>query len=277
MFGCMSPRDVVAVIGNEVLESTMSYRSRWFEYLCYRPLIESYFAEDPRMRWEAAPKPRLTSRSYKEGFWERYNCLSREERIRHARQGDLLLTEAEPLFDAADVVRFGKDLFVQWSMVTNRGGIRWLRSHFPDHRVHQVTFDWEMPIHVDATWVPLRPGLVLHCRERTADPDLVSYFRTNDWQIVESALPGKTDQPLPKLCFCSKWLSMNLLSLDPKTVCVEASEYAQADQLSALGFKVIPVPFWDVAPFGGGLHCATVDVYREGTKEDYFPKRWARF
>jgi glycine amidinotransferase len=28
-----------------------------------------------------------------------------------------------------------------------------------------------------------------------------------------------------------------------------------------------------VAPFGGGLHCATADVYREGTCEDYFPKQ----
>jgi glycine amidinotransferase len=36
---------------------------------------------------------------------------------------------------------------------------------------------------------------------------------------------------------------------------------------------VIPVPFWEVGPFGGGLHCATADVYREGTLQDYFPKQ----
>jgi glycine amidinotransferase len=28
-----------------------------------------------------------------------------------------------------------------------------------------------------------------------------------------------------------------------------------------------------VYAFGGGLHCATADVYREGTCEDYFPKQ----
>ena len=33
MFGCMPPRDVLLTVGNEILEATMSYRCRWFEYL----------------------------------------------------------------------------------------------------------------------------------------------------------------------------------------------------------------------------------------------------
>ena len=48
---------------------------------------------------------------------------------------------------------------------------------------------------------------------------------------------------------------------------------AQQEQFDKLGFEVIPVPFWGVGPFGGGLHCATADVYREGTLQDYFPKQ----
>jgi glycine amidinotransferase len=39
------------------------------------------------------------------------------------------------------------------------------------------------------------------------------------------------------------------------------------------GFEVVPVPFYKVSPFGGGLHCCTADVYREGTCEDFFPKQ----
>ncbi len=60
MFGCMPPRDVLLTVGNEILEATMSYRCRWFEYLCYRPLLKQYYNEDPNMRHESAPKPRLT-------------------------------------------------------------------------------------------------------------------------------------------------------------------------------------------------------------------------
>jgi glycine amidinotransferase len=62
MFGCMPPRDVLLTVGPEILEATMSCRSRWFEFLAYRPLLERYFQEDPHFRWEAAPKPRLTER-----------------------------------------------------------------------------------------------------------------------------------------------------------------------------------------------------------------------
>ena len=39
------------------------------------------------------------------------------------------------------------------------------------------------------------------------------------------------------------------------------------------GMEVVPVPMYDVAAFGGGLHCSTADEYREGTCEDYFPKQ----
>jgi glycine amidinotransferase len=31
MFGCMPPRDVIATVGNDIIEATMSYRCRWFE------------------------------------------------------------------------------------------------------------------------------------------------------------------------------------------------------------------------------------------------------
>ena len=68
MFGCMPPRDVILTVGNEMLEAPMSYRCRWFEYLAYRPLLEKYYEEDPNMRWEAAPKPRLTASTYKKNY-----------------------------------------------------------------------------------------------------------------------------------------------------------------------------------------------------------------
>lgn len=272
MFGCMPPRDLLLIVGNEILEATMSARSRWFEYLCYRSLLEQYYKEDPNMRWEAAPKPRLTERSYKKDYWKNFNAMSKEEQLERTKAMDWVLTEAEPLFDAADVSRLGKDLIIQRSTVTNAAGVDWLRRHFPDHRIHSVVFKEEAPSHIDATFVPLRPGLALINRQReTLTPELKELFKKNDWQMVECAEPAH-EKKAP-LSFCSVWLSLNLLILDSKTVCVEAAEIAQMEQLDKLGFNVIPVPFWDVAAFGGGLHCATADVYREGTFEDYFPKQ----
>ena len=47
----------------------------------------------------------------------------------------------------------------------------------------------------------------------------------------------------------------------------------QMEQFDKLGFEVVPVLFRDAYAFGGGLHGSTADVYREGSCEDYFPKK----
>jgi glycine amidinotransferase len=273
MFGCMPPRDCLLTVGNEILEATMSYRSRWFEYLCYRPLLEKYFEQDPHFRMEAAPKPRLDEHTYHADFWEQYNAMSEEEQIEHfTKNKRWATTEAEILFDAADVGRYGRDLFVQRSLTTNGAGLSWLRRHFPNHRVHEILFNEADPVHIDATFIPLRPGLALvNPMRRPLYQEMLDLFRINDWQIIEAA-PAAHDRKSP-LSYCSVWLSMNTLMLDEKTICVEEQEVRQMEQLDKLGFEVIPVPFWDVNPFGGGLHCATADVCREGTLQDYFPRQ----
>jgi glycine amidinotransferase len=38
---------------------------------------------------------------------------------------------------------------------------------------------------------------------------------------------------------------------------------------------VLTVPFRHVYEFGGSLHCATWDLHRAGTREDYFPHQKA--
>ena len=142
MFGVMPPRDFMFMVGSEILETTMSQRSRWFEFICYRPLLEQYFKEDPNFRWEAAPKPRLIDESYhSKDFWVAFEAFSEEEQLeRHTYRKQWNLTEKEPLFDATDVARFGKDLFVQRSTVANAAGVDWLRRYFPNHRTHEITF-----------------------------------------------------------------------------------------------------------------------------------------
>ena len=38
----------------------------------------------------------------------------------------MLNNNAEPVFDAADIVRCGKDLFVQNGFTTNKSGVEWI-------------------------------------------------------------------------------------------------------------------------------------------------------
>jgi len=233
-FGCMPPRDVLLTIGSEILSAPMSFRCRYFEYLAYHDLMQRYFDEDPNFRWEQAPRPRLDERSYQSGYFDE---ITIEDRLKRTAALDFVTTEHEPLFDAA-AVNFPGDPY---------------------------------PIHIDATFVPLRPGLIINNPNRRLPEPQRKIFEANDWEIVDAAPPSH-NQP-PPLCYSSTWLSMNCLVLDHKTVVVEASEVYQQDQMDKLGMNVIPIPFRDAYPFGGGLHCSTGDVQREGQCEDYFPNQ----
>ena len=269
LFGCMPPRDVLLTVGNEILSAAMMMRCRYWEYLAYHGLMQQYFDEDPKFRWEQAPRPRLTDAAYKLNYFDDLTPQMQAQRVRDL---DFVTTEHEPLFDAADILRLGKDLFCQHGLTTNRRAAKWLQRHFPDHRIHCINFpDDPNPIHIDATFVPLRPGLIINNPVRPLPSEQAEIFRQNDWEIIDAAWPAH-DRP-PPLCYSSVWLSMNVLIIDHKTACVEATEVNQMEQLDALGFEVIPIPFRHAYSFGGGLHCATADVQREGNCEDYFPKQ----
>ena len=269
-FGSMPPRDVILTVGNEMLEAPMSYRCRWFEYLAYRPLLEKYYDEDPNMRWESAPKPRLTAATYKSNYLP--DGITEQERHKKIEERDMILTEQEPLFDAAEVLRFGKDLFYHNNFTSNLKGLNWLKRHFSNHRVHQINLPGELiPTHIDACFTPVKPGVIIINPNRKISNAQRKIFDDNKWEIHEAA-PSIHNTP-PPMCYSSIWLSMNVLILNPKTICVEASEEKMIKQMEGFGMDVIPVPFRDAYAFGGSLHCATTDVYREGDCEDYFPNQ----
>ena len=220
------------------------------------------------MRHEAAPKPRLTDQDYREDYLS--DKIGVQKRLEWTADKFFVTTEEEPLFDAADVLRFGRDLVVQHGFTTNLKGIDWLARHFPEHRVHAVNFPGDpYPIHIDATFTPIKPGLIMNNPQRRLPEVQREMFTKNGWEIVDAAQPAHNSPP--PLCYSSVWLSMNVLVLDTKTVCVEKSEVYQAEQLDKLGMEVIEVDLRDAYAFGGGLHCCTADVYREGGCEDYFP------
>ena len=64
---------------------------------------------------------------------------------------------------------------------------------------------------------------------------------------------------------------MNILMLDERTAVVEQAETPMINLMRSLGCEVIPCPFDRVYPFGGGFHCCTVDIRREGGLRSYFP------
>ncbi|WP_257797923.1 serine/threonine protein kinase [Psychromonas sp. CD1] len=274
-FGVMPPRDCLLTMGKTMLMAPMSFRSRYFEYLAYVDLLREYFESDPNCLIEQAPRPRLSDESFRMDYVAAYEFLSDEETMERSLRKEYSTKETDILFDAADVMRLGKDVFVQHGLTTNLAGIHWLKRKYEaqGYRIHTLSFEDNHPIHIDATFCPLRPGLMLLNPNRPLFKGQREIFEKNDWEIVEAVKPSWENPPA--LCYSSTWLSMNTLILDHKTVCVEATETAQMEQFDKLGFDVIPVAMRDAYAFGGGLHCATADVWREGTCEDYFPNQFS--
>lgn len=262
MYAAM-PRDILIVVGNEIIEAPMAWRSRFFEYRAYRSLIKQYFHQGAK--WTTVPKPFMSDELYDYDF----AAKSPEEQEALVEQGQYVTTEFEPCFDAADFVRFGRDIFVQRSHVTNQFGIDWLKRHLGEpYRVRVIQFKDFNPMHIDASLVPLKPGLALINPSRP--PVNFELFKQAGWDLVETALPATPDYW--KLPIASKWISMNLLSLDTERIVVERQEEPTQKLLKDLGFQVIPVDFRHVYTFGGSFHCVTCDVRREGQLEDYgFP------
>lgn len=242
------PRDHLMILGDTIVEAPMSWRCRYYEGDAYRDLIKSYFRDGAR--WLQAPRPQLTDQLFSAEF-----VLERDD--------GYAITEFEPVFDTADFMRFGRDIVVQRSHVTNGFGIDWLRRCFQDEfRVHEVEVNDAHAMHIDATLMPLGPRTLLVNPERFVPCDL---FR--GWTVLEapkSTLPD--DWPM---YFCSSWVNMNILSVDPETVIVEQDEEPLIDLLAASGFRVIPVPFRHVYSLGGSFHCVTVDVRRRSRNVRY--------
>lgn len=266
-FCSANPRDVILVVGDTFLECPMAHRGRYNETCAYRSLMRDYWRRGAR--WAAAPRPELLDELYDAGYsypeghpedvtddWDSVD----PDAIKY------LTTEFEPVFDAADFVRCGRDIFGQRSHVTNMAGIAWLRRFLePEYRLHLIPSRCPGAYHIDTTFMPLAPGKAL-INPNWVDPArLPSALRR--WDILVAPAPRST--PVETLGWMSDWISMNVFMLDEQRVVVERKQEDLMNALRRWGFKVIPCRFEDHYPFLGSLHCATLDTVRDGALQDY--------
>lgn len=251
------PRDGFLVIGDEIIETPMCWRSRHFEGDAYRTLFKEYFSKGAR--WTSAPRPQLLDALYN----HRYQVPKQGETLRYT------ITEWEPVFDAADFVRCGRDLFVTQSNVTNAAGIEWLRRHLGERfRIHEIVSICRQPMHIDSSFIPLCPGKVL------VNPDYVDIDRLppvlKTWDVLIAPRPDPVEGIMTKISMCSPWTSINTLMLDEKRVIVDQSQPTLIKAFKDWGFEPIACAFLSYGPFGGAFHCATLDVRRRGGLQSYF-------
>lgn len=247
------PRDLLLVVGEDIIEAPMAWRSRHHAASAYRPLLKEYFRQGAK--WSSPPKPELPDELYVEGWTDQ----PEGEPFRS------VITEFEPTFDAADFIRCGRDIFAQRSHVTNAIGIEWVRRHLGEaYTVHEVRLNDDHPMHIDASLMPLAPGKLLIHPDRV--PEVPEIFK--GWEVRTAPRPVIPDGH--PLYMTSTWINMNVLMIAEDKMIVEARDEPMRRLAESWGIQAIPCPFRWFNSFGGSFHCATADVRRTGTLRSYF-------
>lgn len=291
----MSPRDYTAMIGNKFFTSSS--------------IIHDHWSKIRGTNWPLRPHSDMSPeimRELKEDFG--INTIGDIDIIRDMRHikpiEDLVRAQGnEIIYDtginSAMTTRVGQDLYHgtdsyeqdQTELLQERNKL------FPNYRNHVVNSGG----HSDATFCPVKPGLIVSLQ------DIPTYQETfPGWEVV--FLPGQSwHRVLPFLTlkeknkgkfwvpgeeynddftdYVNEWLGkwvgyveetvfdVNMLVIDEHNVIVnnENDKVFEAFERHGITPHVCNFRhryFWD-----GGIHCITSDLHREGTQQNYFPKR----
>ena len=245
------PRDLMLVIGDQIIETPNVIRSRAQESFSYRTMMVDYLKSGAK--WYSAPKPMLL------------DSLFDVDMDKPTPRND------EPAFDAANILRFGQDLLYLVSGTGNELGGQWLQTILgDDFRVHFLK-DVYYGSHIDSTFVALRPGLILCNPARINNDTLPDMLK--QWEVIYSPpmeSTGKYDADYLSKSIGSEWIDMNLFSINPNLVVVDKDQTALIKLLEKQGLDVIRLKLRHSKMLGGGFHCITLDTRRKGVLQRYF-------
>lgn len=236
------PRDVLLIVDDLVIETPMCYRARQAEAAAYFKIKVRAIKDNAR--WISAPRPRLLTQDT------------------YVMDGNVVLSDREPMFDAANILRHNNDILYLVSNSGNRLGAQWLQNILgKDYRVHIIDNLYSYA-HIDSTISVLRDGLVMLNGSRVNDSNCPELFKTWDKIYVDDVVP----QNFYEYPYASKWIALNVFSVDPKTVIVDKNQIELIRKLEQRGMTVIPLELRHSRTLGGGFHCVTLDLFREHHK-----------
>lgn len=161
------------------------------------------------------------------------------------------------VMDAANVCRMNDQWLYLESPSGNRKAYDWLCEQLPDINIELVNF--YSGVHIDSTICPLREGFVVLNASRVTPQNCPRAFDgwTKLWVTDVEA------QNFYQYPYASKWIGMNMLSIDPNTVIVDRQQHQLIDDLESAKFTVIPLELRHSRTLGGGFHCVTLDLVRD--------------
>lgn len=241
------PRDLFVCAGTTIIEAPMTLRARQLETVSYKNILLDYLRSGSR--WISAPKPRLLDSMYKVP----------------AKEWELAVEEYEPVFDAANILRVGRDILYLVSDTGNKIGAQWLQAALGEEYRVRPYDNIYTGSHIDTTLTVVRPGLVIACPERLSAKNLPDMFRK--WEVVY--IDDVYDIGFVDISYASKWIGLNFMMVNPSLAVVDRHQETLIRELEKRKVDVIPLQLRHARTMGGGFHCVTMDVRRRGGLEDY--------
>ena len=233
------PRDTVLIYDNLILATPNPLRARADEWYSMEHILSNY---------SSIVAPII----YRNDELYNNNCL---------RNPDILaLNEIEPAFDAANILRDNDNLYYLVSNSGNKLGAQLLQEYVgPNKKVWLVEGIYSY-MHLDSTIALLREGLMLLNPSRIKDIKQLPK-PLQSWDYIWCPEPIDIGH-YPGYCNASKWINMNLFSVNPNLVVLEENQTNLSKELNKYGIETQMMPMRHQRTLGGGFHCVTLDLVR---------------
>ncbi len=272
-FNSLMTRDLVLIVGDMIIETPVSVRYRMFETDYMKHLFMEYFKSGAR--WISAPRPLILDESFDFSYALKSNwdegAKEFYEKLKSQEKSDLGYGY-EMMFDAANCMRFGRDIVMNAVTENQRLGVQWLQRVLGDE--YKLWTIEMVDSHIDSTVVPLKPGLLL-TTWKTPEKEMGLPEPLRKWDIVEAPMPedpeAEYDYDGSELLLASAAIDTNVLSLDQNTVVCHNVNYKHLQPLlKPYNIECIPCRMRHSRIFGGAFHCLTLDIRRQSKLERYF-------
>jgi len=221
---CYSARDILLSVGNKIIECPTKYSSRRNEANFYQHIKKESIMDG--CDWIRAPIP---------------------------------MTDNDPMFDAANVLKFDDKLLYLISSTGNEAGAEWLQQQVGTEFEVIVWKDVYAFAHIDSTIASLNKNTILLNASRVSYNNLPMFLRQHR-KIWINDIVARDFHQFP---FASKWIGLNILSINPETVIVDRIQTKLIEILKDTGFRVIELELRQARTLGGGFHCVTLDLERQ--------------
>jgi scyllo-inosamine-4-phosphate amidinotransferase 1 len=160
------------------------------------------------------------------------------------------------ILDAANILRANDHWLFLESASGNRAAYDWLCQQFPAVYIELCQF--YAGVHIDSTISVLNDGLVVLNASRVNEANCPKLFRA--WRKIY--VDDVVAQDFYQYPYASKWIALNMFSVNPHTVVVDQDNPKLIRTLEQHGMTVIPLKLRHSRTLGGGFHCVTLDLER---------------